>query len=168
MKKSKLKGLATGSAIYVVAHGQRQRERGRCFSMSYKGIRNPRIAFEAAVNDYALGKDEHCDIAKTDEGYNVVFRYTRQVGGYHGVITWTGFKSKEDFDNWYTPDLRAKQEVVAEGVSSEVAVDLVRQTPPQCYILAGIEEARDPATGRISLAILEMKMANVAFALLKR
>ena len=136
--------------------------------MSYKGIRNPRIAFEAAVNDYALGKDEHRDIAKTDEGYNVVFRYTRQAGGYHGVITWTGFKSKEDFDNWYTPDLRADREVVAEGVSPERAVELVRQTHPFCYIAASFEEAKDPITGEINLEILEMRLATAVYAMAAR
>ena len=52
--------LGSGSsADYVVSHAQRQRQRGRNPSVTYKGITNPRSALEAAqadieVRDYAL------------------------------------------------------------------------------------------------------------------
>ena len=30
--------------------------------------------------------------------YIVAFRYTKATGGYHGIVTWTSFDSKEEFE----------------------------------------------------------------------
>jgi hypothetical protein len=43
-----------GSAEHVIAHALRQRDRGRQPSESYKGIRNPKKALDAALYDLAL------------------------------------------------------------------------------------------------------------------
>ncbi len=159
MKKSLLRNLARYSAEYVVAHGRRQISRGRQPSMAFGAIRNPRIAFLAAV------KVRDCELSGGGRDYNVVFRYARQAGGYCGVITWTSFLCKEEFDAWYTSKLRADQGVVAEGVTQERAVALVKTTHPFCYLTAGLEEAKHPVTGEINPVILAHKLETALFVL---
>lgn len=73
--------------------------------------------------------------------YNVAFAYTRETGGYEGVVTWTCFESKEAFDKWYTDDIKSRQRIVEEGISSERCVELVRLTPAACYIAAAFQES---------------------------
>lgn len=97
------------------------------------------------------------------ERYNVVFRYTKEAGGYHGVMTSTSFSSKEEFDKWYTPEIRAREEIVEEGITDERAVELVHQTPFACRIAASIQEATDP-DGKVDKDILKMQIKNALFA----
>ncbi len=96
--------------------------------------------------------------------YNVAFVYTAEAGGYEGVRTWTSFESKEDFDAWYTPDIRSQQEVLEEGVSPERAVELCEQTPMMSYVGASMADATR-ADGSVDLDIAAMKLEVVAFAL---
>jgi hypothetical protein len=94
--------------------------------------------------------------------YNVSFRYTAAAGGYQGIITWTSFASKKDFDEWYTEERRAHQEVVEEGISEERAVELTCSTPLKCRLAAAKQEATYE-DGTFDEAIFEMELANVAF-----
>ncbi len=96
--------------------------------------------------------------------YNVAFVYTREARGYEGVITWTSFESKEDFDKWYTPEIRARERVVEEGITDERAVELCSRTPIACYAAAKLQDAT-MEDGSIDLFLLEMGIATVAEAL---
>ncbi|PLX27958.1 hypothetical protein C0583_01840 [Candidatus Parcubacteria bacterium] len=97
------------------------------------------------------------------EMYNVALRYTIKAGGYHGIITWTSFESKEDFDKFYTEKIRENQEVVEEGISEERCMDLTATTPLACRIAAAHEEANSSG-GEISKFILEAEMQKAVFA----
>ena len=96
-------------------------------------------------------------------GYNVAFRYTRKAGLSHGIVTWTSFASKEDFDKWYTPELRAIEDVAEEGITEERAIQLVNETPFACRIAAAIERSRD-SDGFINFDRLKYEVATAAFA----
>ena len=93
--------------------------------------------------------------------FNVVFQYTRETGGYEGVITWTSFKDEASFKEWYTPELEKRQIVLAKGVTPDEAVKFVGQTPKACYMAACLEDATDPETGEVDQEILEMKLQTV-------
>lgn len=93
--------------------------------------------------------------------YNVAFRYTKRAGGYHGVVTWTTFPSKEYFDKWYTDDIRETQAVVEEGISQERCIELVSDVPMACRIAAATQDATD-SDGVINKEILMMNLANAA------
>jgi hypothetical protein len=54
--------------------------------------------------------------------YIVVFR--NLTDECKGVITWSTFKSKEDFDNRYDAEMRGLYEVVEQGVTQERAQEL--------------------------------------------
>lgn len=97
------------------------------------------------------------------ERYVVAFEYTKEAGGYRGVVTWSSFASKAEFDAWYTEDIHKCQCVVEEGITPERAVELVRQTPVVCRMFAAFEKARDSKTGEINDQILEMELANVLY-----
>lgn len=94
--------------------------------------------------------------------YNVAFRYTKKAGGYHGVITRNSFASKEDFDKWYTPEIREREEVVEENITEERAIELTLLTPFKFKIAAARQDATNP-DGTINDAILELKIRNIIF-----
>ncbi len=71
--------------------------------------------------------------------YNVVFRTIAECSS-KGAITWTSFKSKEDFDKWYNSKRRGWYEVVDQGVSQERADELC--STPEAYTAATISELR--------------------------
>ena len=96
--------------------------------------------------------------------YNVAFVYTKLAGGYEGVVTWTTFDSKEDFQIWYTPELEARQRVVEEGISEERCLELTARTPFTCYVAAAVEEATDKRTGVINESVLEMRLVMALIA----
>lgn len=99
-----------------------------------------------------------------DEGrYVVVFRYTKEAGGYHGVITWTSYPSEEEFNQAYTPEMATHQEVVEKGVTQERAIELTRQTPFACRIAAARQEATDD-DGEFNPFIFQMELDNAIFA----
>ena len=59
------------------------------------------------------------------EGYNVVFRVVAECET-KGAITWSSYKSKEEFDKIYDEDAKKQEEVVAEGISEATAIELCR------------------------------------------
>ena len=67
-------------------------------------------------------------------GYNVVFRNIDEGSVYFGAITWTTYKSKMDFDEMRHTHVERGQEIVAEGVTNERAVELARSTPYATYM----------------------------------
>lgn len=94
--------------------------------------------------------------------YNVVFLYTAKTGGYAGVMTWTGYPSKEDFDKQRESLLEDGHQVVeAEGVSDEEAISICGGTPFACLIRAATQEATSPVTGRVNVEIYGMELGNI-------
>jgi len=96
--------------------------------------------------------------------YIVVFAYTKEAGGYEGVVVWTRFSSKEDFEKWYTEYLKKRQRVIAEGVTAERAMELVKQTPRSCRIAAALQEATDRTSGEVNEGIFQMKLRTMLMA----
>jgi hypothetical protein len=90
--------------------------------------------------------------------YNVAFVYTRAAGGYEGVVTWTAFKNKSEFDAWYTAERKARQRVLEEGIMPARCVELVRQTPEACRIAAALEKSTGP-TGQLNPQMFRMELA---------
>ncbi len=100
--------------------------------------------------------------------YNVAFANTRASGGYEGIITWTTFKSKEEFDKWYTEDMKKTNRIVEEGITEERAIELTKQTSVTCRIAAAYQEAKNCSPeGEINEKILRLELQNVIFAVLK-
>jgi len=118
-------------AKLVVAHAQWKSYRGKRPSMSYRGELNPRKALELALKDLN-------DSVKRP-AYNVVFKTI--VGTHNGVITWSSFKNKKFFDEWYDGEMKIWYEVIAEGVSDDQAVSLC-STPEadRAAFIASIKE----------------------------
>ncbi len=60
--------------------------------------------------------------------YNVVFE--NLISETHkGVRTWTSFKDKKDFDEWYNDKMKSWYKVIAEGFfSSEEAIRICDET----------------------------------------
>jgi hypothetical protein len=87
--------------------------------------------------------------------YNVVFRYREDHRTHAGIITWTSFLSKEEWEQSLLHSLEwqntAKQEVIAEGVTPEEAINLTRSTPREAYLRAEIlpimEELEESVNG---------------------
>lgn len=73
--------------------------------------------------------------------YIVAFVYTRETGGYEGVVTWSAFKNEQHFNELYTPDIKARKRVVEKGITKERAIELAQQTPQACRIAAALHEA---------------------------
>lgn len=94
--------------------------------------------------------------------YIVALRYTKAAGGYAGVVTWTPFPSKAEFDKWFEEMGNKDQEVVEEGITDARAIELSQRTPLRSYVRAAVEEATDPRTGIVDRDIANLKMQNVA------
>ncbi len=94
--------------------------------------------------------------------YLVALRYTKAAGGYAGVVTWTPFPSKADFDKWFEEIGKKEQEVVEEGITEARAIELSQLTPLRSYCRAAVQEATDPATGIVNRDIADLKMQNIA------
>ncbi|MEK7628278.1 MAG: hypothetical protein AAB421_02575 [Patescibacteria group bacterium] len=90
-------------------------------------------------------------------------RYKKAAGGYAGVVTWTPFASKADFDIWFAKGGH-DQEVVEEGISTERAIRLALDTPLEYSIAAAREKATDPKTGAFDEAVFRFEMQNVTLA----
>ena len=88
--------------------------------------------------------------------YQVVLQYTKVAGGYAGVRTRTSFASKAEFDTWWLGNVN--QKIVEEDVTDERAIALCQQTPLESLVGAAISDATNPETGRVNLAIAEMKL----------
>ena len=100
-----------------------------------------------------------------DTGYNVALRYNKAAGGYEGVITWTSFSSKADFDKWFREKEPKDQDVVEEGISDKRAVALTRTTPKVAYIRSALEDSLDDSHDGVNLEIFGFKLANVGIRL---
>ena len=96
--------------------------------------------------------------------YNVAFANTRAMGAQEGIITWTPFESKEEFDKFYTNDMKRFFRVIEEGISNERCIELVKQTPIACRIAAAIAESEDSETGEINQELLKFRLEMVKFA----
>jgi len=85
-------------------------------------------------------------------GYLVAFLGTEEAGGYKGIITWTAFTSKEEFDKWCAgvgKECLKRTGILEEGITEERAVELTKSTPIESRITAAMEEATDPKTGKL-------------------
>lgn len=56
------------------------------------------------------------------EKHNVVFRTI--TGKPTGLVTWSSFKNKACFDEWYDEKMQGWYEVVDQGISEERALEL--------------------------------------------
>lgn len=72
--------------------------------------------------------------------YTVVFRDIFD-GPSKGAITYTLFKSKEEFDKWYDDKMRTWYEVVEEGVTQERAQKLC--SSPQAQLAVVVSSLRE-------------------------
>ncbi|MBI3572108.1 hypothetical protein HY091_01065 [Candidatus Kaiserbacteria bacterium] len=95
--------------------------------------------------------------------YIVALRYTKEAGGYAGVVTWTVSPSKAAFDAQFKDykDL----EVVEEGISEERAIQLCKSTPPQSLLLAALQDATDRETGHINFLLLRGNIERALFGI---
>jgi hypothetical protein len=94
--------------------------------------------------------------------YIVSFRYTQAAGAYDGVITWTPFSSKEEFDKLRRNGSFKTQVVVEEGITQERAIELTRSTPVTSYRRVALFESTDPDTGKINFDLLQSRLLEFA------
>ena len=94
------------------------------------------------------------------------------VGPSEGIITRSCFTSQKEFKEWYrgrmqdgtNRPLNKVYEIVAEGVSDEMATKLIHSNHPSAYIISAMKEAAQyPAEMRADF--LDMKLQNIAFAI---
>ena len=77
-----------------------------------------------------------------DSEYVVVFKGTGETSSnYEGIITWTVFSSKEEFERQRKLPTFTKDTVLAEGVSEEEAVALVHSTTDAARFHAAVRRA---------------------------
>lgn len=79
--------------------------------------------------------------------YIVTLRGKRGSGANCGVVNWTHFPTKEEFDRWFDDKVKALYELVEEGITQERAQELCqssRSTSSSAIAsrLAGREDAR--------------------------
>jgi len=97
--------------------------------------------------------------------YNVAFRNITN-GPYNGLITWNQFASEEDFNNYYTEEIKSEKEVVAQEISMGECVSLGSETPLSTWLLISIDKATDPTSKVIDqhrLAMELMKLRTCGF-----
>lgn len=100
------------------------------------------------------------------DGYIVALVYTREARGYEGVVTWTRFKNKTDFQKWYYDDGKKLQRVLEEDITSDRAIELARQTPIACRAAAKMQEIRDsfdPDGDPIREAVIFTELTKLMF-----
>ena len=95
------------------------------------------------------------------DSYNVVFEYTNQVSGYAGIITWSSFKDKAHFDEWYSDDIKARERVIAQGITVHRAIELSKTTPLEARLEASREDARDHTTGKLDFGLLRLGLKTL-------
>jgi hypothetical protein len=95
--------------------------------------------------------------------YIVAFRGISSTNGYKGVITWTPYADKAEFDAWWAKQDKTLQEVVEEGITSERAVELTLSTPIQSRLNAAVMDARNPDTGDFNGTLLMMNLAKLEY-----
>lgn len=100
--------------------------------------------------------------------YIVALRYTAAAGAHAGIVTWTPFGSKMEFDEWFKNGGSKEQEVVEQDITQERAIELARKTPLGSYTRAAIHESTDPATGKVNSELLRSRVQEIALALSSR
>ena len=100
-----------------------------------------------------------------ESDYLVVFEKTDDAGDEAGIITWSSFKSKAAFDEWWASDdiahVRAVERILKEGVTEEQAVALTQTTPRESYVRAAIGNAT-MSDGIIDEELLRYEAMNLA------
>ena len=61
------------------------------------------------------------------EEYNVVFRYTNKDSKFNRKITQRSFNGKDEFIEWYTPNMKKLYDVIDRGITKEGAIEYVRK-----------------------------------------
>ena len=84
--------------------------------------------------------------------YNVVFRTIVKCET-TGAITWTTFRSKEDFDKWNNDKMKSWYEVVAEGVSEATAIELCSSPEATRAVEESLRARQRQALERLSLML---------------
>lgn len=91
----------------------------------------------------------------------VALRYTAAANGHAGIVTWTPFPSKQEFDDWFKNIGHKEQEVVEEGITEERAIELCQTTPLRSYVRAAITESTDPDTGRVNHDMVQSRLGEL-------
>lgn len=97
--------------------------------------------------------------------YNVAFVYTREAGGFEGVVTWSAWATEAEFDQAFTgwsEKEKKEKRILEKGISQERCIELVHQTPAACRIAAALQKSGGDKY------LLERELDNVAFALASR
>jgi len=92
--------------------------------------------------------------------------YTKQAGGYEGVVIWSSYESQAAFEKAEAElpeEVRSKRRVLEQGISKERAIELVHQTPAACRIAAAMQDSRG-ADGIINPDLLQMELGKAMFA----
>jgi len=96
-----------------------------------------------------------------DASYIVVFRGRGDgMGNHKDILTWTKYRSLEEFNGMWEQTTNS-DEIFAQGVTEEEAVELVRQTPIQAYVNSALLEATNP-DGSINEDLLQRKLTDIA------
>jgi hypothetical protein len=96
------------------------------------------------------------------EGYNVVFRGRGDgTSNYRGIMTWTSFESKAEFDA-FQKTTKHTDEIVAEGVTNEQAVQICSNTSLPDRISAAVKEATRNDEINLDLLKYHLYMALVS------
>lgn len=94
------------------------------------------------------------------QGYDVVFEYTKYVGGYAGVRFVIPYSNKTNFNRINSiPNRRTN--IIAQGVSEEQALNLCALTPEICQLTAIIDEICHSQDGRINQKLIVPNLAQV-------
>ena len=92
--------------------------------------------------------------------YNVVFEYTEKAEGYQGVRTITPFRDEAHFKEWYTPEVKAMQKAIAQGLSTEDAVALCEKTPMDSYVSSARQDATS-RNGKFNKKVFDLEMSTI-------
>ena len=76
-----------------------------------------------------------------------------------GLMTWSRFDSEHD-SKQYDPK---EQQIVAEGISLDAAINMCKQTPFISLFGEAVMEATNPETGKLDEFILDIKVKNIEY-----
>ncbi|TRZ47856.1 hypothetical protein D4S03_10965 [bacterium] len=96
--------------------------------------------------------------------YNVVFEYTKKIGGYAGNRYWTSYKDKEEFKKMNSP-LDETLSIVAEDVTDDEAMNLTSLTPEICRLTAAVHEMCYAGDGHIDINLAPYPLTKVFWAI---
>ena len=96
--------------------------------------------------------------------YNVVFEYTVKADGYAGNRFIIGYTDEADFLARNTRQ-NERFRIIAQGVNSNMARDLVSLTPEICRLTAAVQEMCYAADGHIDRNHIDMQFFNARIAI---